>query len=96
MTNHTIPIINAKNVTKVYSGRPGCGCGCRGKYSTDARNITRVTNIVNDALTQHGTIDKTIDSYGDEFLRVGMKDGIAYFETEKRYYWVYTKHAHVF
>ena len=26
------------NVTKVYSGKPGCMCGCRGKYSYTAKS----------------------------------------------------------
>lgn len=26
-------------VTKSYSGRPGCACGCRGNYSQSARSI---------------------------------------------------------
>ena len=33
-------------IAKVYSGRPGCGCGCRGRYFEDARNITRVLNVM--------------------------------------------------
>ena len=24
--------LKVENVFKVYSGKPGCGCGCRGKY----------------------------------------------------------------
>ena len=40
-------MIDRSTITKVYSGRPGCGCGCRGRYYTDARNITRIVNAMN-------------------------------------------------
>ena len=36
--------IDVVNVKRVYAGRPGCGCGCLGKYWDDARNIRRVVN----------------------------------------------------
>lgn len=39
--------VDREKIVRVYSGRPGCGCGCRGKYSDDARNITRVVNVMN-------------------------------------------------
>ena len=28
-------MLNLENVTRVYNGRPGCMCGCNGKYSTN-------------------------------------------------------------
>ena len=40
-------MIDRSTITKVYSGRPGCGCGCRGTYYTDGRNITRIVNLMN-------------------------------------------------
>lgn len=30
----------------VYSGRPGCACGCRGKHSEKRGQITRVLNVL--------------------------------------------------
>lgn len=33
-------------IIKVYSGRPGCACGCRGKYSTKDATITRIVNTM--------------------------------------------------
>lgn len=39
--------ISANDIGKVYSGRPGCGCGCNGKYWEDARNIKRIVKIMN-------------------------------------------------
>jgi hypothetical protein len=29
-------------IIRVYSGRPGCGCGCRGKYSTRTARIAQI------------------------------------------------------
>lgn len=37
---------NVEEIDFVYSGKPGCGCGCRGKYWTDQRNIKRIANIM--------------------------------------------------
>jgi hypothetical protein len=34
-------------IRSVYSGRNGkCCCGCAGKHSTEARQITRILNLV--------------------------------------------------
>ena len=33
-------------VNRVYSGRPGCMCGCRGSYSSARGQVTRVLNIM--------------------------------------------------
>ena len=38
--------IDPDTVTRVYSGRPGCGCGCRGKYYDDVKNIKRVVKAM--------------------------------------------------
>ena len=32
---NTVPLVEPAKVTSVYSGKPGCCCGCRGKH-TDA------------------------------------------------------------
>lgn len=36
--------INGKEITEVYTGRAGCMCGCRGKYSNKRAVITKVVN----------------------------------------------------
>lgn len=33
-------------VDRVYSGRPGCMCGCRGKYSTYRPQVRKVLNML--------------------------------------------------
>lgn len=36
--------INGKKIGQVYTGRAGCMCGCRGKYSSKPAVITKVVN----------------------------------------------------
>jgi len=38
--------LEPQNISRVYSGRPGCMCGCRGNYSTNPAQITRVCNVI--------------------------------------------------
>ena len=48
--NDVMPVgdaVEASQVSRVYSGRPGCMCGCRGNYSTSPAQITRVVNWLN-------------------------------------------------
>lgn len=73
-----IEAINAlqpEMVERVYSGRPGCGCGCKGKYYGDARNIKRVLNAMkkNAETAEHLTYEK----------------GVIAAVEDTRYYWAY-------
>jgi len=34
------------NIKRVYSGKPGCMCGCRGKYTESGAQVTKVYNMV--------------------------------------------------
>lgn len=43
----TAVTVDREQVRRVYSGRPGCACGCRGHYSTDPATITRIVNALN-------------------------------------------------
>jgi len=65
MTTATKIDINVAAVTKVYSGRPGCGCGCKGTYWTDMRNIVRITKIMQ-ARADEVTFEDGIYSLQDE------------------------------
>jgi len=40
-------MIDRSQIKSVYSGRPGCACGCRGKHSSDARTISLIVNRMN-------------------------------------------------
>jgi hypothetical protein len=37
-------MINKSQITRVYSGKIGCACGCRGTYSTNKSLITKAYN----------------------------------------------------
>lgn len=37
-------LLKKSQITRVYSGRPGCMCGCRGNYSTSPTTITKIYN----------------------------------------------------
>jgi len=67
------------DVRRVYSGRPGCGCGCRGKYYDAPHNmVKRVYRILR----------KSPDT---KFQSTLTGSGIFYLENEKRYYWMFLK-----
>lgn len=38
--------IKFENVKRVYSGKPGCMCGCRGKYSEEGRGVKIIFNKI--------------------------------------------------
>ena len=69
--------LTSDQIRRVYSGKPGCGCGCRGKYFTDPKNIKRVLKAMKQLINNS--------------KQVGVKDGIAFVETDSRYYWAYLK-----
>lgn len=67
--------LTVADVSKVYSGRPGCGCGCRGKYSETGPNVKRVLSVLQTAAKVEVQEDATETIYA--------------LETEKRFFWVY-------
>jgi len=48
--------IEASQVARVYNGRPGCCCGCKGKYvevnGEHRRSVNYVLNVINRNLEQ--------------------------------------------
>lgn len=70
--------IDPATIVRVYSGRPGCGCGCQGTYWEDAHNIRRVAAAMNRRLDE---------------VRVTSQPPIYSVEGERRYYWAYGKGA---
>lgn len=70
--------LDPERVARVYSGRPGCGCGCKGKYWSDARNIKRVVRLMKE------------NAPHAERLDFDEKDGVAAVEGD-RFYWAYLK-----
>ena len=39
-------VIDPSTVSRVYSGRPGCMCGCQGNYSTNPATIKLICNKI--------------------------------------------------
>lgn len=80
--------INVEDIARVYSGRPGCGCGCRGKYyDAPHKMVKRILNKLKGLIE-----DEAIDRDGRERgLGYQDEDGIFFYETDKRYYWIYLK-----
>lgn len=54
-------------VSQVYSGRPGCACGCRGNYSSNPATITRIVETLAQATEINITtgFDGELIFYGD-------------------------------
>ena len=86
-----LAMLKPEDVDRVYSGRPGCGCGCRGKYTDHDSKTFNATfqKLVGAmvAVVEGGLVEKT--------ERSGVmvnSDGSAifYVETETRYRWIYT------
>lgn len=64
---------------EVYSGKPGCMCGCKGKYSGSPSMISRVRNI----MTKH---------FSEVAFQGGLSgESIAYVEVNGRAYAAYVK-----
>ena len=79
--------VKLDDVSHVYSGRPGCGCGCKGEYyfaypGADPDGFGK-------------TAPKMVKRVFNKFQKAGKElkyqDGIFSIETDKRYYWLYLK-----
>lgn len=77
-------IINPHQVGKVYSGKLGCACGCRGNYSENPKTITLIVNKMRKALKDGMATEVMFGGYGEAFLSV---------ETATRRYTAYLKNA---
>jgi hypothetical protein len=71
------------NVQKVYSGKPGCMCGCRGKYSYAAGCTESEYDVVNERSVKI-LFNKVMNNPAHK-----VEDGIAYVETDTRNLVVY-------
>ena len=73
------------NVQKVYSGKPGCMCGCRGKYSYAAGCTESQYDEVNERSV------KIIFNKVMNDPKHKIEDGIAFVDTGTRSLVVYFK-----
>lgn len=76
-----LSVVDVDMIERVYSGRPGCGCGCRGTYSEDKSTKSRILNAVRSAPL--GEVRIEVTGQGPEARIV-----IAW-ETETRNRWIY-------
>lgn len=61
-------------VTRVYSGRPGCMCGCRGKYSDSDRSRKIIFNKI-----MKNPLRKVNDGAKCVFVETETRTLVAYF-----------------
>jgi hypothetical protein len=92
-----------EDVVSVYSGRPGCACGCRGKYSYHSANravgAERRGYAVGDDEVNDRTVAKVLKLVQANADRATFVDGLdgediyAFDLHENRTYTVYTRKA---
>ena len=75
--------MDTTKIVRTYRGRPGCGCGCRGEYSTRPGTTTRRANEAKAAVAAG---ERPIIQEGDTDRGMG---GIVALESETRYLWIY-------
>jgi hypothetical protein len=64
------------NVEKVYSGRPGCMCGCRGRYTTPEQSARSVKILFNKVMNH----PERIVEPGNAWLNTGTRNLVVYFK----------------
>ena len=88
MTEPTITKINPAKVVHAYSGRPGCGCGCRGKHHYRPEAKGPGYEVERDDKAVDRVVAK-MNKLASEGAEIGYQMGMVYIETETRYYWAY-------
>lgn len=76
--------VTLDKVVRVYSGRPGCMCGCKGRYQEGMAGKRMLTNMKAFAGTEVGLYEEIVgeDLDGNRFISL---------ESETRNYTVYFK-----
>ena len=96
--------VKVEDVVQVYSGKPGCGCGCRGNYRVNPSHLEMANK---ERGYDYGRKDVSLmqvksvlhilqeaEASGPGTVEIGEagKNMLVYsLETEKRYRWVYVK-----
>lgn len=84
--------VDPDTIGRVYSGKPGCGCGCRGNYYTDTRNIRRVVNVINKRIGTGAGAQTDGDGKATIFFVEDRDETVdRYYKKAGRYYWAYAK-----
>lgn len=85
-------MIDSSKIVSVYSGRPGCMCGCRGKSSYAAQFVEQGSKergypVEPDEISDRNV--RRIVNLLNKDPNTKIEDGIAYLETDTRYYAAY-------
>lgn len=89
-------MLKVDDVTQVYSGRPGCMCGCNGKYRAASQYRSLVEKERGYAMSDDDVSDRSVKVMLGKVLRADYKvdlfrsgDGCIYNETDTRSQVVY-------
>jgi hypothetical protein len=86
-------MIDASKVVKVYSGRQGCMCGCRGKYSYASAHASQRPDYLeaDEGISDRGV--KLIVGKLNKDPNTKVKDGIAWVDRGNRTLVAYLEEA---
>lgn len=91
--------LTADQIGKVYSGKPGCGCGCKGKYWVHPAHATAESAArgypyegSEISLRQVERVLALVKARATEATETDMHDGTKCYavEDDNRYLWIYT------
>lgn len=83
---NAIIALNPNRVYRVYSGLPGCGCGCKGVYYEDKRNVKRVVTAMQKAVLDQDSRIMRVEADPNTLEHPNWVYAV---EMDNRYYWAY-------
>jgi len=86
-TIYDLPKINWNDISEVYSGRSGCMCGCKGKYTPTVIGRVKAGKKRGYAYDENDASDRTVEMMVNKVRVLGKKYGI---EVGQNYYFVDT------
>jgi hypothetical protein len=95
-----INTVTTHDILQVYSGRPGCGCGCRGKYRYNPANLEEAkanagARILEKSDFNAAQVKKTLDLMKQHPNELKWDTTVVAWETKTRYYWAYFTQAFI-
>lgn len=99
-TVRTLVPFEVSNVYSVYSGRPGCACGCRGKYSYSKQHQDFASKDRGYAVTDDEVSDKNVKRITEYFnqhlseVETCGEDCFSLEVSDTRMYTLYTVQPH--
>ena len=99
-----INTVTTYDILQVYSGRSGCGCGCRGSYRYNTRHLNEAIEDAGSRTLEKSDFNDTqvakvlslIKQHPDDLKwnLDGWRSNVGW-ETESRYYWAYFTKAFI-